>query len=183
MASAAQPSSAQSSVAFGRAAMIVWGILLLVVGYYFLTNPITSALFWVQVMAIVWLAGGIFDLVVVLTQRGQYWVWRLLGAIISILAGLYIISNPILGALFTVQIAFLFIAISAIIDGAINIVAGFRTGAGPRWSGIILGVVQLIVGVWLLLHPIAGMLALLPAFGLLLIASGIIAIIAAFRLA
>lgn len=183
MATASQSAAPRDGVGLSRAAMIVWGILLLVVGYYFLTNPIDSALFWVQVMAIVWLVGGIFDLVVVLTQRGQFWVWRLLGAIISILAGLYIISNPILGALFTVQIAFLFIAISAIIDGAVNIVAGFRSDTGTRWSGIILGVIQLIVGVWLLLHPIAGMLALLPAFGLLLIVTGIIAIIAAFRVA
>lgn len=183
MATASRPAVPAGGAGLSRAALIVWGILMMVGGYFLVTHPATTALIWVEIMAIIWLIGGIFDFIDALTRRGAYWGWRLAGAVISILAGLFILANPILGALFTLQIAFLFIAISALVDGVIGIFVGFRAPTGRSWSTIILGVLQLIVGVWLLLNPIAGMLALLPAFGLLLIVGGIITVIAAFRVA
>ena len=182
MAKAVQP-AAQGGAGLSRAALIIWGILLIVGGYFFVTHPVSTALVWVEIMAIIWLIGGLFDLIDSLTRRGEYWVWRMIGAIISIVAGLFILANPVLGALFTVQIAFLFIAISALIHGVIGIFAGFKAGGGPRWGAILLGLAQVIIGIWLLLNPIVGMLALLPAFGLLLIIAGILVIITAFRYA
>lgn len=174
---------AQGGVGLSRAALIIWGLLLIVGGYFFVTHPASTAVVFVEIMAIIWLIGGLFDLIDSLTRRGQYWVWRLVGAIVSIVAGLFILANPVLGALFTVQIAFLFIAISALIDGVIGIFVGFKSGGGVRWSTVLLGVAQVIIGIWLLLNPVAAMLALLPAFGLLLIIAGILVVIAAFRYA
>ncbi len=166
-----------------RAALMVWGILLMVGGYFLLTRPASTTQILIEIMAILWLIGGLFDLIDSLTRRGQYWVWRLVGAIVSIAAGLFILANPVLGMIITIQIAFLFIAISALLDGIIGIFVGFRSGGGIHWGAIVLGVAQVIIGVWLLLNPVEAMLALVPAFGLLLVVAGILVVIAAFRYA
>ena len=178
-----QSQEQEMELVISRNTLIIWGILISVAGFFLLTRPAITATIWVEIMAITWLVGGIFELVHALNERGERWGWRLLSAVVSILAGLYIIGNPVIGTLFTVQIAFIFFAFSALMDGVLNILSGFRIQQGKRWMVIILGVVQAIIGIWLLLHPIAGMLSLVPILGILMIVGGIIVISGAFRLA
>jgi uncharacterized membrane protein HdeD (DUF308 family) len=177
---AMEQAPSQGNFTLGRVFLVVWGVLLLIAGLFIVTNPAVSALTWVLIMAIAWFIGGIFDTIGAITQRTQGWVWRLIGGIIGIVAGLYIIANPILGTLFVIEIAFLLIAISAIFDGAVNIFTGLRTSDG-RLASLLLGIIQIVAGVWLLLHPIAGMIALVYVFGFFVIAAGVVTIILAIR--
>ena len=131
-------------------------------------------------MAIYWLIGGIFDAVGAVVARQRHWGWRLIGGIVGIIAGLFILGQPLLGLVVTVQVYFVFLAVSAIFSGAISIWIGFSERWA--WGPLLLGVLQIIIGGWLLLHPIAGMLALVPILGIFAIVGGILAIILAFRL-
>jgi uncharacterized membrane protein HdeD (DUF308 family) len=158
---------------------LAWGVISVIIGLLLLLRPGTTALVWIQIMAIFWLIGGIIDLIRAIAERGGGWGWRVLAAIISILAGIFILSEPIWGMVVTVQVLFIILVINAIINGAANVFIGFRQ---PRsLLAIILGVFQIFIGIWLLMHPLAGMLALLPLFGIILIVFGIMVTFFAFR--
>ncbi len=100
-------------VGFSMTAFIVWGALAIVAGFFLVTNPARTGLILVEIMAIFWVVGGIIDIVRSIAQRGDLWGVRLTLAIISLIAGLYIIGNPKLGTIFVIQISFIFLAISA----------------------------------------------------------------------
>lgn len=163
-------------------AVLIWGILMVVAGLFLLTRPVVTAIIWVEILAFSWVIGGIFDIVAAFNKQTKYRLWRAIAGIISVIAGLYIIGNPILSTFFVLNIAFVFFAVSAAIDGIVNITAGIKASGGTRVAAIVLGILQLIIGIWIFLHPIAGMLALIPVFSILLIVGGILAVIAAFRI-
>ena len=169
------------SIGWGRAGLIVWGILMIVIGLFFLVRPAISALVCIEIMAIFFLISGAFEAVGALMNRDRHWGWRIAAGIIAVLAGAYVIANPIEGSLFTITFAFVFLAVSALIGGLVNLFNAFTTREG-RWGSLILGVIQIIIGVWLLLHPVTGTLVLVPAFGLMMMIGGLFSLIGAFRL-
>ena len=77
-------------------------------------------------MAIAWIVGGIFDFIRRSLKGATIGAGASSGSIIGILAGIYIVANPALGTIFTLTIAFIFIAIAALINGMFNIYAGFK---------------------------------------------------------
>ena len=163
-----------------RWVVLLWGILSIVIGLLLLFRPVNTALIWVQIMAIFWLVGGIFDLVQAVVERGAAWVWRVILSILSIGAGLFILSQPVLGTVVTVQIMFILLAVDGILLGIMNIATSFRPKL--QLGRLLLGALQLLVGGWLLLHPLVGMLALVPILGAVSITGGILAIILSFQL-
>ncbi len=176
-------------VGFSKTAIIVWGVLAIVVGFFLISNPKQNAMVFVQVMAIFWVVGGIIDVIRSIASRGDLWGLRLTLAIISIIAGAYILGNPILGTMFVVQISFIFLAISAIMYGIFNIIAGFKNEDGTSWAAIILGIIQIFIGIWLfgfkadsmsVVAPVYGTISLVPVLGAFTIGFGIMAIIASF---
>jgi len=134
----------------------------------------------VQIMAVFWVVGGVLDPMNGLThpeQPGR--AWRVLGGIIGILAGIIIMIHPIVGTPVTIAFGFYFLAFAAIVTGIINLMGGF-----PRtlsWGVSLLGVTQIILGIFLVTHPLVGMLAYVPTLGMLASAAGIVIIISSFQ--
>lgn len=160
--------------------LILWSLTIIIVGGFLVFRPAPTALFWVQVMAIFWLIGGIWDIVGSLMQRGDGWGWQLTGGIISLLAGLYIVGSPLVGAVVLIQLFFFLLVFSAIFNGIVNVFRGIRA---PRsWGQVVLGALQVFIGGWLLFQPLVGMLALVPTFGIIMIAGGIISLVFSFTL-
>jgi uncharacterized membrane protein HdeD (DUF308 family) len=74
---------------------VLWGIGAVVVGVLLVSRPVVTAFFLVQVMAVLWLVGGVVDIVSVLFNRvGEHRVWRLVGGVVAIVAGLILLGNP-----------------------------------------------------------------------------------------
>jgi uncharacterized membrane protein HdeD (DUF308 family) len=174
---AVQQDSLFSSPSTGeRWLLVIWGILLFVSGLFFIARPAVTAVVWIEILAIGWLIAGIFDAVNSVMTRGHWWGWKLAGAIISILAALYIIFNPLLGSAFVVEIAFIFLAVAAIVRGLLMVFVGLKVPGGSKWALIVMGVLLTIIGVWLLLNPLVGMLTLMLLFGVLLIVGSVIVV-------
>lgn len=165
--------------------LILWGIAAIMLGFYLITQPLITAVLLLQVVALFWLIGGIFDLIGAVMERGQGWTWRVVGAVLSILAGLAILANPILGTIFTVQLLFIFIAFSSLVNGVINLLGGRRSpkSDGSRWSwgSFLLGAFQIILGLFLLANPFVTMLTLVPVIGIIAIIHGLVVIALGFR--
>jgi Short repeat of unknown function (DUF308) len=165
----------------GRWTTVLWGIVSLIVGLLLLSRPATTAFFLVQVMAVLWLVGGIIDLVsVVLGRAGAHRAWRLVGGIVAIVAGLILLGNPFVGTLLVGLVQFYLIAFAAIVNGFLNIIGRFQGLSG--WGRLVLGIVQLAIGVFFLFNPVPGLLAFVPGFGIVLAIGGLITIVAALFL-
>ena len=163
--------------------LLLWGVSMIILGLYLILQPGMTAVVLVQVMAVFWLVGGAFDVAdAVLNKADPQRVWRIVGGLIGIIAGGIILINPLLGTFITVAFQYYLLAIGAIILGAINIAGWNRTpGSHWSWGTTLLGVLQVLIGLFLIAHPIIGILALLTVFGVLAIVAGVGAIFASFR--
>ena len=167
---------------------LLWGIAALITGILILAKPSISAVVLVSVVAVFWLVGGVFDLIGgIVHGDAPGRVWRIVGGVIGILAGLAVLMNPILGTLVALSVLYYYVAFSALINGVINLYVGIRVrtdaGASRSWGNFLLGLVQIFLGILLLLHPLSvgTLLAVVYAIGIVAIAGGVFSIFLAVR--
>jgi hypothetical protein len=164
----------------GWVLLLLWGMAWIILGFFLLFQPGITAILLVQIMAVFWVVGGVIDLMHGLTHRDQpNRGWRIFSGILGIAAGVVIMVHPILGTLVTIAFGFYLLAFTAIVTGVINIVGGFKKTLS--WGAALLGVVQVILGIFLLTHPLVGMLAYVPTLGILAIVGGFVMIVASFK--
>lgn len=174
-----------SAAAFGEQerAMPWWipliqGIALVVVGILLFTNTAATTLVLAQILAIYWLISGIMEIVSIFIDRSA-WGLKLIGGIIGIWAGLFIINNPIGGTLAFGLAVVVILGVQALMLGVVNILQAFR-GAG--WGIGLLGVVNIILGIILLSNALIATVMLPWVLGGFAVVGGIAAIVMAFRL-
>ena len=167
--------------------ILVQGILAIVVGILFLTNPVTTSKTLVGFLGSYWLILGILDIVGLFRDRTA-WGWKLFTGIIGILAGGIILTNffgsdvtSLDRLLVTAGVATAFawvIGFLGVFYGIIMLIQAFR-GAG--WGAAILGVLTIIFGFIILSNPLWTALGLPFVIGIWLLIGGISLIFAAFR--
>ncbi len=157
---------------------LIQGIALVVVGILLFTNTAATTLVLAQILAIYWLISGIMEIVSIFIDRSA-WGLKLIGGIIGIWAGLFIINNPIGGTLAFGLAVVVILGVQALMLGVVNILQAFR-GAG--WGIGLLGVVNIILGIILLSNALIATVMLPWILGGFAIVGGIAAIVMAFRL-
>lgn len=158
--------------------VLLQGLAAIVIGFFLMTNTAATTVFLVQVLGWYWLITGLISIVMIFVDSTG-WGWKLLIGILGVVAGLYIVRNPLQGTLVTLSTFVLLVAIQGIIIGIINLIQAFQ-GAG--WGAGLLGVISIIFGVILLGEPFLAALGLPWVLGIFAIVGGIFAVIAAFRL-
>jgi uncharacterized membrane protein HdeD (DUF308 family) len=155
---------------------VVQGIALVVLGLLCLGAPGKALLVVVQLAGIYWLVTGILGLVSVIGDRTM-WVWKLLGGIVGILAGVAIIQHPIWAAVLVPSTLILVVGILGIVSGSIGLIQSI----GERsWAGALLGVFGVIIGLILVMNPAIGAATLPFVVGIFGLIGGIMALVAAF---
>ena len=151
--------------------MLLWGIAAVILGFFLVFVPRITALVLVQIMAAFWLVGGILDIVAGLFGRGilRRRV-RLICGVISAIAGLLLLGNPLLGTVLTLTVQAYVISFTAITNGLANVIGGHRSQRS--WGQFFLGATQIIIGMFLLLQPFTGILALIPILGGIVLVGG-----------
>lgn len=168
---------ARAEMSMGRWLTVLWGLVPLVVGVLLVTRPSPTALFLASVMALLWVGGGIIDIASVMLRRtGRHGRWRLVGGVVAIVAGVIILlGDPFTGTALVVLVQFYLIALAAIVNGLINIVGRFQGLSG--WGRLVLGIVQLAIGVFFLFNTGGpGLLTFVPALGIVMAIGGAIII-------
>jgi uncharacterized membrane protein HdeD (DUF308 family) len=162
---------------------LIAGILALVIGAILLWAPaktrVETYMILVAVLGIYWLVEGIFDVVSIFIDHTM-WGWKLFIGIISIGAGLYIISYPVVAAVALPKIFVLVLGIWGLMYGIILLIMAFRGGG---WGAGILGAIGIIFGIILMVNysrPGMG-LSMLWAAAVTGVVGGIAMIIQAFR--
>jgi uncharacterized membrane protein HdeD (DUF308 family) len=157
--------------------VLLWGILSLIIGFMFLTTPGITTLLLITFLGAYWLVGGFFtlgSLVVDKTNMGL----KIFLSVVNILAGLVILLYPLYSSVFLLSFFAIFIGFWGLFIGAAHLFQAFKTKDGGNG---VLGVISIIFGIIILIHPLLTA-AIIPFIaGVFAIVSGIAAVVAAFQ--
>jgi uncharacterized membrane protein HdeD (DUF308 family) len=134
----------------GSGGSIAWAILLIVFGFLAIALPLGTSLGVVLIVAWLIILSGGFQFIHAFQSKGAGSIaWKLLVAVIYLIAGIYFLLNPLMGlASFTLALAFFFVA-----EGVVDLI-GYFQNRGAEGSGWILfdGIVTLILGILVWKH-------------------------------
>jgi uncharacterized membrane protein HdeD (DUF308 family) len=153
------------------------GIVSLFIGLFLLFSPVLTTIALVQVLGIFWLVGGIFSILSLLVDR-ENMGWKLLSGLLGIIAGAFVFIYPYSPFVILATLVII-LGASSIVYGAVRFVWAFK--GGGLGMGI-LGVLEIIIGIFLLANPLIGALVLPWAYGITLIVGGIAALIGGIRM-
>ncbi|MGB7570211.1 MAG: DUF308 domain-containing protein, partial [Methanothrix sp.] len=106
------------------------------------------------------------------------WVWRAVNGILGILAGIVVINYPLFSALFIPATLVTIAAILAIGFGVLRLYWALKEG----WSSAIAGVLNIILGLLILGHPMLGIITLVYVAAILSIVGGVATIYLAIKM-
>jgi uncharacterized membrane protein HdeD (DUF308 family) len=158
--------------------VLIEGIALILIGGFLLTSTGKATIFIIQVMGFYWIISGIFQLIGLFMDHTA-WGWKLFAGIISILAGIVVVGQPLMSTVVVLSVAIIILGIQGLVYGGIGIYQAFK-GAG--WGAGILGAISMVFGIILLSNTLIAAATLPWVLGVFAIIGGIFAIVAAFRL-
>src|SRR5712671_4578774 len=153
----------------------IWWVFLLqgfagiILGLMLVTQPGATIVALTTFLGFYWLITGLLGLVQVFVDRSTPWIWSLLGGIVGILAGLFVLRHPLVAALTVPTLIIIILGVQGLIMGVLEIISGFKGGG---IGSFILGAISLLIGVLLLSSPVAAALAVPFVFGVLLLIEG-----------
>ncbi len=162
----------------------IWWVFLLqgfagiILGLMLLTEPGATMVALTTVLGFYWLIMGVLALVQVFADRSTPWIWSLLAGIVGILAGLFVLRHPLVAALTVPTVLVIILGVQGLIMGVLEIIGGFKGGGV---GSVMLGVINVLVGLLLLGSPVAAAIAVPLVFGVLLLIQGVGSIAVAFR--
>ncbi|HEX3197558.1 MAG TPA: DUF308 domain-containing protein [Propionibacteriaceae bacterium] len=157
---------------------LVLGILWTLLGMYVLSYRVGSLAAVAGLVGAAFLFGGITQLVV--ASRVRSWRWLYIGSgILGVAAGILTFVWPGL----TLYIVSILVAWYLIIFGLVNLISAI---AGPKlgwwWTGLLLGIAELVLGVWAVRSSERSLVTLVTLVGVWAIFHGVNEIFAAFTL-
>ena len=160
--------------------VLLQSIASIFVGLLILLSPGAAMILLVRLLGWYWLIKGIFSLTAVFhpevkAHRG----WLLFNSVLGIVAGIAVLDNPLVSAVFVPSVLVTFIGIAGVVIGVNDLIAGFR-GAGGGVA--LLGVVSLVLGGALVGNPLVGMDLLPWVIGIVVLVGGGAAFFLSFRL-
>lgn len=158
--------------------LLVQGLLALIIGILLLVYPGLTSELIVIFLGAYWFVSGIFALFSATGNDANRGLKILLG-IIGIVLGLVILAYPFYSTIIVFLVFIIMIGIWALVYGGIHLYQGL-TGGG--WAVGILGLLSIIFGLLILVHPWYSTLAIPFVFGFFGIVFGFAAIVGAFMI-
>lgn len=157
---------------------LLWGCALIIMGLFLLFWPRITGTILINIVGSFLFIDGIFDLIGAISNRtSSGWIWLLISGILGILAGLLIFAYPLVGTTIALVAVYFITGIAAIMKGLFKVIGGQRDakriGKTWSWNNFLVGIVEMLIGLFLLLNPLLGIIGLLA----LLVLAGPIAII------
>lgn len=157
--------------------VLLEGLSALIIGIYLIISPIATTILLVQILGWYWLIIGIFTIVTIFMDRTD-WIWRAISGILGILAGMMVISHPLLSAVLVPEMVVIIAGILAICFGFIRLFWALKEG----WGAALMGILNIILGLLILGYPLLGIVSLVYLVALLGIIGGIATIYLALKL-
>ncbi len=163
--------------------LLLRGIAAILFALLLLFRPGLTLVSYVIAFAIFTLVDGISTIVGSITRREGQWFLVLIWGIISVIAGLVTLANPLLFSVFTVAIMVYIVAFWSIFSGIFQAITAvrLRQEIDSEWLLAVNGILSALFGVLLLRFPIATIDVLLFLTAFYVLVTGVIQIILAFR--
>jgi uncharacterized membrane protein HdeD (DUF308 family) len=156
----------------------VEGIVVALFGLLLLVAPGASLLFLVELLGIYLLIAGIFRIIGIFLDSSS-WGWKLAAAILCLIAGLVVLSNPLWSTTLASTWLIIFVGFLAMVQGAAGLIVAFQGGG---WGMGVLSVLGILLGLILVINPLIGVAALTFILAIFMLIGGVGAIIQAFRM-
>lgn len=160
---------------------LVRGLLLVLFAVLMFAQPGSTLLSLIWFLGIYWIVDGAFSLFEGIrghTEKSRLWMF--IGGILGILAGLFIVGNPIAAGIVGGTFLVFLIGITTIISGVMMIFAG-RDGQWTWW-GLTMGILYVIFGLLIVANPVMTLATLVWLIPIWALVSGLFAILLAFQL-
>ncbi len=173
-----------SSYAGGRAEALPWGLVLVegivvaLFGLVLLVAPGASLVFLVWLLGIYLLIAGIFRFVGIFLDSSS-WGWKLAAAILCLIAGLAILSNPLWSTTVASTWLVILVGFLAMLQGVAGLIVALQGGG---WGMGALSVLGILFGLFLVINPLIGVAALTLILAIVMLIGGVGAVIQAFRM-
>ncbi|MGB3954692.1 MAG: DUF308 domain-containing protein [Brooklawnia sp.] len=136
---------------------VIFGILMVIAGVFLLGNVVLATAVSVLVFGWTTLISGIIMLIAALARiRQGGWLAAALGGAVLIVVGLFILRNPVIGAVALTMVA----GSLFLVSGIVRIFAAFEVPAG-KVILIISGLISVGLGIWVLLNIVPATLSVL----------------------
>lgn len=158
---------------------VMGGAFNILLGFLLLTVPVKTVLALVLALGYYWIFMGALTIVNMFVDRTA-WGWKLISGALSILAGIYVLRYPLIGAVSIPAMVILFLGIQGMIVGVVAIIMAFRGGG---WLSAIMGVLSLIFSGILVANfaNLATIASLVWIVAIVSLGGGIVQVIQAFR--
>jgi uncharacterized membrane protein HdeD (DUF308 family) len=173
-----------SSYAGGRGEALPWGLVLVegivvaLFGLVLLVAPGASLVFLVWLLGIYLLIAGIFRFVGIFLDSSS-WGWKLAAAILCLIAGLAILSNPLWSTTVASTWLVILVGFLAMLQGVAGLIVALQGGG---WGMGALSVLGILFGLFLVINPLIGVAALTLILAIVMLIGGVGAVIQAFRM-
>ncbi|MEO0565797.1 MAG: DUF308 domain-containing protein, partial [Chloroflexota bacterium] len=125
------------------------------------------------------LVDGISTIIGAVMRREGQWVLLLIWGIISVIAGLVALGNPLMFGVLTLTIMIYIVAFRAVFVGIVEMIAAWqlRREIDNEWLLAIDGILSLLFGVILFVRPITGVEVLILFTSFYLLMAGVLQIV------
>ena len=163
--------------------LLLRGVAAILFALLLLFQPQLTLAAYVIVFAIYTLADGISTIAGSLTRREGQWFLVLLWGVVSVIAGLVALGNPLLFGALTVTIMVYIVAVWSVVGGIVQVIAAIqlRREIEGEWLLAVNGILSVLFGVLLVRFPIETIDVLLFLTAFYAAVAGVIQIILAFR--
>lgn len=158
--------------------VLLQGIAAVILGLLLLSAPAMTMVVLVRIVGIYWFVSGIFSIVAIFIDSTM-WGWKLLAGLLGIIAGLIVLEHPLWSPFVVGGLLIIILGVEGLLIGLINLYQSFKGGG---WGIGVLGALNVLVGIVLLANPLQAIIALPFVVGVLGLAFGIVAILAAFQM-
>ena len=160
--------------------VLLQGIASLILGLMLFIVPAITLPALVVFLGAYWLVMGIFSIIgIFIGYSRAHWGWALFSGILGIIAGILVLSSPLLAAILLPAILAVIIAIQGILIGIVSLIHGFKGSGG---GAIAIGIVSMAFGAVLLIWPLYAGFTMVIVIAVFAILGGIAAIVNSFQI-
>ena len=146
------------------------GIVLIIAGLVVLGDVVVATVISVILIGIALIVGGVFEIIHAFWTKGWGgFIWQIILGVLYVIAGIYLFSQPVTGALTLTWI----VAIVLLASGVVRIFVGLQHWSKGGWVLLVSGIFGIIAGLVILSGwPVTGLWVLRIPLGIDLIFSG-----------
>jgi uncharacterized membrane protein HdeD (DUF308 family) len=165
--------------------VLLRGVLAILFGIAALTWPGVTLVTFVTIFGAFALVDGIFDVIHAVRFRKdlEHWGLELVAGLVGIGFGILVLMAPVATSVAAGVIVALYVAAWAIVTGALRIVMAFRLRKEieGEWVLGLSGLVTVLMGIWILVQPTIGALAMVSMIGIFAVILGLVLVMLAFK--